>query len=99
MELSLWWGKKNGAGGRDLAFIAKGAEWEFELKIQRSKLSQIWLILNSRDLKALDLDRIWHGGRQSNLEHFPFGDFFPISTDFVLFKEFGKRWFDWFVVR
>jgi hypothetical protein len=41
MELSLWWGKKNGAGGRDLAFIAKGAEWEFELKIQRSKLSQI----------------------------------------------------------
>jgi hypothetical protein len=32
------------------------------IKIQRTKSSQIWLILNSRDYEALDLDRIWHVG-------------------------------------
>jgi hypothetical protein len=32
------------------------------IAIHRTKLSQIWLILNSRDYEALDFDRIWHVG-------------------------------------
>jgi hypothetical protein len=45
-------------------------ETEFELKNQRTKLNQIQLISNSRDLEASEFDGIWHVAMKSNLEHF-----------------------------
>jgi hypothetical protein len=39
------------------------------IKNKRTKLSQIWLILNSRNLEDLDFDRIFHVGWTSNFEH------------------------------
>jgi hypothetical protein len=40
------------------------------IKNQRTKLCQIWLILNSRNLEDFDFDRIFHLGGKSNFEHF-----------------------------